>query len=84
MVIVYSTAWCGFCHATKQYFDKLGVAYEDRDVEQNPAYANEAVKKSGQLGIPVIDIDGKIIIGFDRPLIDATLNATGNNPNDKA
>lgn len=74
MIIVYSANWCGFCHAAKQYFDKLGVAYEDRNVEEDPAYAEEAVRKSGQMGIPVIDMDGQIIIGFDRPKIDAALN----------
>lgn len=73
MVIVYSATWCGFCHAAKQYFDKLGVKYEDRDVESDPKYANESITKSGQMGIPVIDIDGDIIIGFDRPKIDAAL-----------
>lgn len=72
-VIVYSATWCAFCHAAKQYFDKLGVKYEDRDVEQTPAYAEESVKKSGQMGIPVIDINGTIIVGFDRPKIDAAL-----------
>lgn len=75
MVIIYSAVWCGFCHATKQYLDKIGVAYEDRDVDQSPAYANEAVEKSGQRGIPVLDIDGTIIIGFDRPQIDKVLKA---------
>jgi len=73
MVTVYSASWCAFCHAAKQYFDKLGVKYEDRDVEKDMAAANEAIGKSGQMGIPVIDIDGFIIIGFDRPRIDAAL-----------
>ncbi len=73
MIIVYSADWCAFCHATKQYFDKLGIKYEDRNVEHDPKYMNESVQKSGQMGIPVIDIDGTIIIGFDRPKIDATL-----------
>ena len=72
---VYSATWCAFCHAAKQYFDKLGVKYEDRDVEGNPQYAVEAVTKSGQRGIPVIDIDGDIIVGFDRPRIDAALKS---------
>lgn len=72
-IIVYSAVWCGFCHAAKQYFDKLGVKYEDRDVEADPQFATEAVTKSGQRGIPVIDIDGQIIVGFDRPKIDALL-----------
>jgi len=73
MVTVYSATWCAFCHASKQYLDKLGVKYEDRDVEKDLTAANEAVGKSGQMGIPVIDIDGTIIIGFDRPKIDFAL-----------
>ena len=73
MVIVYSATWCAFCHAAKEYFDKLGIKYEDRDIEKDPKYADEAVKKSGQMGIPVIDIDGQVILGFNRPAIDAAL-----------
>lgn len=73
MVIVYSAVWCSFCHAAKEYLDKLGIKYEERDVEKDPKYAEEAVKKSGQMGIPVLDIDGDIILGFDRPKIDAAL-----------
>lgn len=71
--IIYSADWCAFCHAAKQYFDKLGVSYEERNVETTPEYATESVEKSGQMGIPVIDIDGQIIVGFDRPKIDDTL-----------
>jgi glutaredoxin 3 len=73
MVTVYSATWCAFCHAAKDYFDKLGVVYEDKDVEKDPKYAEESVTKSSQMGIPVIDIDGTIIVGFDRPKIDAAL-----------
>lgn len=73
--IIYSATWCAFCHAAKQYLDKLGVAYEDRDVESDPKYMNEAVDKSGQTGIPIVDIGGTIIVGFDRPKIDAALHA---------
>ena len=74
-VTIYTATWCGFCHAAKDYFDKLGVKYTDKDVESDPIFMNEAVTKSGQRGIPVIDIDGKIIVGFDRPKIDAALKA---------
>ncbi|MEO6513939.1 MAG: glutaredoxin family protein [Candidatus Saccharimonadales bacterium] len=74
-VTVYSATWCGFCHAAKDYFDKKGVEYTDKDVEHDPNFMMEAVTKSGQRGIPVIDIDGKIIIGFNRPEIDAALAA---------
>lgn len=73
MITVYSADWCAFCHAVKQYFDKLGVKYEDRNIETNPDYLKESVEKSGQMGIPVIDIDGTIIVGFDRPRIDQAL-----------
>ena len=73
MVTVYSANWCAFCHAAKQYLDQLGVKYEDKDVEKDLKAANEAVGKSGQMGIPVIDIDGMIVVGFDRPKIDASL-----------
>lgn len=76
MVTIYSAPWCGFCHAAKQYLDKLGVAYDERDIEKNPEYAQECVDKSGQMGIPVLDINGKIIIGFDRPKIDAALKTS--------
>lgn len=73
MITVYSTTWCGFCHSAKQYFDKLGVKYTDVDVEKDPAAAQEMVKKSGQMGVPVIDIDGTIIVGFDKSRIDQQL-----------
>ncbi len=72
--IIYSANWCAFCHAAKQYFDKLGVQYEVRDIERDHAYATESVEKSGQMGIPVIDIDGTIIVGFDKPKIDKALH----------
>lgn len=72
-VIVYSADWCAFCHAAKEYLDKLGVKYTEKNVEENSEYAEESVKKSGQMGIPVLDIDGQIIVGFDRPKIDAAL-----------
>ena len=74
-VTVYSATWCGFCHAVKKYFDQLGVKYTDHDVEQDAKAGQAAVDKSGQRGIPVVDIAGEIIVGFDRPKIDAALKA---------
>lgn len=75
MITIYSATWCAFCHAAMQYMDKLGVKYEIRDVEASRENAEESVTKSGQMGIPVIDIDGDIVIGFDRPKIDSLLKA---------
>ena len=70
MVTIYTTTWCGFCRMAKDYMDKLGVKYEEKDVERDPAAAQESVQKSGQMGVPVIDVNGTAIIGFDRPRLD--------------
>jgi glutaredoxin len=75
--IIYGAPWCAFCHTAMAYLDKLGVKYEYKDVEANPAAGLEAINKSGQRGIPVIDIEGDIIIGFDRPKIDTSLKSHG-------
>ena len=72
-VIVYSAVWCAFCHAAKDYLTKLNVNFEERDVEKDPNFGMEAVNKSSQRGIPVLDIEGDIIVGFDRPKSGASL-----------
>ena len=72
-VTVYSADWCAFCHAAKDYLDKQGITYTEKNVEQDPSFAQEAVQKSGQMGIPVLEINGTVIVGFDRPRIDAAL-----------
>ncbi len=65
-VIVYSTEWCPWCHKAKDWLKKNNVAFEERDPEKEPKYAEELIKKSGQTGIPVIDIDGNIIVGYNE------------------
>lgn len=72
-ITIYSAPWCAFCHAVKQYLDGKKIPYVDKDIEKDPAAAQESVHKSGQMGIPVIDIDGTIIVGFDRTRIDTAL-----------
>jgi glutaredoxin 3 len=74
-IIVYGAEWCAFCHEAMRYFDSKGVKYTYKNVDLNINDAHAAVEKSGQTGIPVLDIDGTIIIGFDRPRIDETLKA---------
>lgn len=74
-IIVYGAEWCAFCHVAMKYFDDKGVTYEYRNVDENRDWLNESVSKSGQLGIPVLDIQGDIIVGFDRPKIDSSLQA---------
>lgn len=76
MVTIYTATWCAYCHAAKEYLDKLNITYTDKDIEKDPAAAEESVTKSNQMGIPVIDIDGTIIVGFDRPKIDQALKSS--------
>lgn len=77
-IIIYSTTWCGFCHMAKQYLDSKGITYTDKDVEQDKVAYDELIKKveGNYMGVPVIDINGTIILGFDRPKIDAALAST--------
>lgn len=74
-VTVYSTSWCAFCHTEMQWLDKLGVAYETKDVEADEAAMQELKSKNGGdfKGVPVTDIAGEIILGFDRPKLQAAL-----------
>lgn len=65
-VIIYSTKTCPYCKLAKEFLNKNSIKFEDVYVDANPARAMEMIEKSGQQGVPVIDIDGKIIIGFDR------------------
>jgi glutaredoxin len=74
-ILIYGAEWCGPCHMTKHYLEGKGLSYTYFDVDKEPAKGIEAVERSGQRGIPVIDINGHIIIGFDRPRIDAALAA---------
>ena len=73
MVTVYSTTWCGFCHMAKEYFKSKDIEFEDVDVTNDAERQQEAVDLSGQQGVPVIKIDNTVIVGFDRPQIDAAL-----------
>jgi len=69
-VTVYSTPTCPWCVRAKDYFTKHNVPYQDVDVSVDREAAQEMIKKSGQRGVPVIDIDGHIIVGFDQGRID--------------
>ncbi|MCD6523262.1 MAG: glutathione S-transferase N-terminal domain-containing protein [Candidatus Diapherotrites archaeon] len=64
-VIVYSTPSCPWCTRAKQFLKEHNIPFEDVDVSKDRARAMEMIQKSGQMGVPVIDIDGNIIIGFD-------------------
>ncbi len=68
-VIVYSTPVCPWCVKVKQFLKERDIPFEEIDVSANQQKAMEMVQKSGQMGVPVVEIDGKIIVGFDKPAI---------------
>ncbi len=72
-VIVFSTPTCAFCNQAKSYFRQKGIRFTDVDVSRDPAAARDMVRRSGQQGVPVIDIGGRLIVGFNRPKIDQLL-----------
>ena len=65
-VKVYSTPTCPWCIRTKQFLKDNNINFEDIDVSSNQQAAQEMIQKSGQMGVPVLDIDGQIIVGFDK------------------
>lgn len=74
MVKIYSTSTCPYCEMAKEYLKRHKVKYENYDVSNDQKAQEEMVKKSHQMGVPVIDIDGIIIVGFNRSEIDKALN----------
>ncbi len=72
-VVVFSTPTCSYCNAAKQYFRQKGIQFRDVDVSRDAAAARDMMRRSGQQGVPVIDIGGNIVVGFDRPKINQLL-----------
>lgn len=73
-VIVYSTPSCPYCVYAKDFFKQNNVPFEDIDVTKNHAKAQEMISKSGQMGVPVIDIDGNVLVGFQPEVFSSLLN----------
>ncbi len=73
---MYTTPTCVYCKMAKQFFQEHNVQYEEVDVARDLKAREEMVKKSEQLGVPVFDIDGKIIIGFDQQELSELLGIT--------
>jgi glutaredoxin 3 len=74
-VLVYTTPTCGYCHQVKQYLSQRGVSHREVDVAADHQAASEMVRLSGQRGVPVVVIDGQVVVGFNRPRIDELLSA---------
>lgn len=72
-VRIYSTPWCVFCKMAKDYLKSRKVKFEEIDVETDTTAAQALVDRTGQMGVPVIEIGEETILGFDRPRIDSAL-----------
>ncbi len=73
MVKIYTTPTCAYCHAEKEFFKKHNIDFQEFDVFADAQARAEMINKTGQLGVPVTDLDGKIVIGFDRGKISQLL-----------
>ncbi len=73
-VTMYSTTWCGVCTRARKYFNEIGVSLTEIDVEKEPAPFREVQQKVGRkTGVPVIDVEGKVFIGFSKPAVSAEI-----------
>ena len=72
-VTIYTTPSCGYCKVAKDFFRKEHVAFTEYNVASDQRKADEMVRKSGQMGVPVIEVNGKIIVGFNKPEIEKAL-----------
>lgn len=73
-IIIYTTPTCVYCKMTKDFFKEHGVVYEEKNVATDMAARGEMVEKSSQMAVPVIDIDGEIVVGFDKEELSKLLN----------
>lgn len=79
MVIVYTAADCGWCRLVKQYFDEKQVIYEEVDIFRHPERMAELISKSLQMSVPVTDVNGTVVIGYNREALERALQSHGLN-----
>ena len=75
---MYGTSWCGACRAARQYFSERKIPFEDKDIEADPTAARELAEKAAKMGlptdrVPVLDVRGRLLLGFDRARVEALL-----------
>lgn len=73
-VVIYTTPTCPWCKRAKEYFSQKGISYLEHNVAKDRDKANEMVQKSGQMGVPVITVDGEVIVGFNQSRLDKLLS----------
>mgnify|MGYP001593922664 CR=1 FL=1 len=74
MITIYSTPTCVYCNALKKYLTSKSLEYTEVDVSKDEKELEKMVAISGQMGVPVIDIDGNVVIGFDKQRVDEILH----------
>jgi glutaredoxin 3 len=72
-VTIYTTPACGWCRAAKDFFAQHNIQYREKDVATDEEARHEMLHRSQQMGVPVIDIDGEIVVGFDQPKLEELL-----------
>ncbi len=72
-VKIYTTPTCVYCKMAKEFFNKNGIQYEEHNVAEDLKARQDMIDRSHQLGVPVIDVDGEIFVGFDRPALSKAL-----------
>ncbi|TES94259.1 MAG: NrdH-redoxin [Candidatus Cloacimonadota bacterium] len=72
-VIVFSTPTCSWCRRTKQYLKEKGISFKEIDVSKNQQAANDIMRRTGQTGVPIILIDNRPVVGFNKSVIDRLL-----------
>ncbi len=72
--IIYTTPSCVYCKMAKEFFKEHNVSYEEKNVAVDEKAQSEMIEKSGQMGVPVIDIGGQIVIGYDKEMLVELLN----------
>ena len=74
MLKIYTTPTCVYCQMAKEFFKENNVSYQEHDVSSDAKAREEMINKSGQMGVPVIDVEGEIVIGFDKERLSELLN----------
>lgn len=74
MVKIYSIPTCPYCHQAKDFFKENSVEFEDVNVAEDEKARDEMIEKSGQMGVPVLDVNGEIVVGFDKEKISKLLD----------
>ena len=82
-ITIYTTPTCPYCKLAKDYFKDKDITYKEIDVAADPAAANEMVKKSGQMGVPVIEIGDEIVVGWNESAVEEILKKSKSSKKEK-